>query len=681
EQAVVSSVNGAIAESSATDSAVETATEEGSSSQAAPTEAEHEAEAVASSSSNDGMDIDNRTFTVTNLKHPGAWRTHPEIINMLARCESFSIRFERATKQKGPKPGHISFTFESISSAREAFTQAQKMRVDGHAVKVEACPAFFAPAACKSRPFFKPPVDEEVRKRTIYALDLPTTAEQNLLNSIFESDHIERITFLPLRSEHKQAEVIMHTEEQADAARSEDGFELDDGKQQSVLRILTPVDYAAFVAEEQKPVPFVPPKVEEVPTPSSTAPSVSRSPSAKPPDEVKLAPVLDEDDVTDMFIKYVTEQRVNWAEVTDVMELYTMCDAVSAQIGGLPDSVLRPAMLHTLQRHLTEAQSAWMREHLQDLIKWWKQEVKNDAFVDRPTLVQMKAAEYVPIAPSKRKYRGKNSAESRAGRVMMGVGAFLEAQRSKMVTEEGELEVEEDDEGNILLGGEALSFESWAKLTKTNQPDIVHANMGEDGPPAKKPREIHDFKKFKQSQKEWREKKMAAKKMRIMKEAREGVEALDKAKAGEAQTPKDVENGKDKKDGATPEKISKPPKELDEGEIDSEEERKEEKEKRRRRKASSSSNSSSSSSSSESEDDGDARKRRRNRRKTERLKGPQVPPLFQRMFNHRHVIINALSAEHKTAFASVLHQVGHHCHKSTFYLRLRVVAVLKLAMI
>ncbi|PIO67757.1 hypothetical protein TELCIR_10484, partial [Teladorsagia circumcincta] len=97
---------------------------------------------------------------------------------------------------------------------------------------------------------------------------------------------------------------------------------------------------------------------------------------------------------------------------------------------------------------------------------------------------------------------------------------------------------------------------------------------------------------------------------------------------------------------------------LDEGEIDSEEERREEKEKKRsRRKASSSSNSSSSSSSSESDDDGDARKRRRNRRKTERLKGPQVPPLFQRMFNYRHEIINALSAEHKTAFASVLHQI------------------------
>ncbi|RCN41430.1 hypothetical protein ANCCAN_12603 [Ancylostoma caninum] len=561
---------------------------------------------------------------------------------MLARCESFNIKFERGAKQKGPKPGYISFTFESISSAREAYTQAQKMRVDGQAVKVEACPAFFAPAACRSRPFFKIPTDEEVRKRTIYALDLPTSAEQNLLNSIFESDHIERITFLPLRSQHKQAEVVMHTGEQADAARSEDGFELDDGQQQSVLRILTPGDYAAFVAEEQKPVPFIPPAVEPSPV-KATTPSVSQPTTAASPAEVKLAPVLDEDDVTDMFIKHVTDQRVNWAEITDVMELYAMCDAVSAQVGGLPDSVLRPAMLHTLQRHLTEAQG-------------WKQEVRNDTFVDRPTLVQMKAADYVPVAPSKRKFRGKNSAQSRAGRVMMGVGAFLEAQRSKMVTEEGELEVEEDEEGNIMLGGEALSFESWAKLTKTNQPDIVCANMGQEEPPAKKPREMHDFKKYKQSQKEWKEKRMGAKKMRIMQQAREELEALDQEKAETVQVPKEAENGKDKKENASPEKPPKPPKELDEGEIDSEEERREEKEKRKMRRRASSSSNSSSSSSSESEDDGDARKRRRNRRKTERMKGPQVPPLFQRMFNHRHVIINALSAEHKTAFASVLHQ-------------------------
>ncbi|EYB83707.1 hypothetical protein Y032_0330g2683 [Ancylostoma ceylanicum] len=656
EPAVVSSVNGTLAENTATDSGIETAAE-GSSREEAAVETGNPATETAEATpcSSESPDVDNRTFTVTGLKHPGAWRTHSEIINMLARCESFNIKFERGAKQKGPKPGYISFTFESISSAREAYTQAQKMRVDGQAVKVEACPAFFAPAACRSRPFFKIPTEEEVRKRTIYALDLPTSAEQNLLNSIFESDHIERITFLPLRSQHKQAEVLMHTGEQADAARSEDGFELDDGQQQSVLRILTPADYAAFVAEEQKPVPFVPPEVEPPPVKAST-PSVSQPTTAASPAEVKLAPVLDEDDVTDMFIKLVTDQRVNWAEITDVMELYAMCDAVSAQVGGLPDSVLRPAMLHTLQRHLTEAQSAWMREHLQDLIKGWKQEVRNDTFVDRPTLVQMKAADYVPVAPSKRKFRGKNSAQSRAGRVMMGVGAFLEAQRSKMVTEEGELEVEEDEEGNIMLGGEALSFESWAKLTKTNQPDIVCANMGQEEPPAKKPREMHDFKKYKQSQKEWKEKRMGAKKMRIMQQAREELEALDQEKAESAQVPKEAENGKDKKENASPEKPPKPPKELDEGEIDSEEERREEKEKRRRRKASSSSNSSSSSS-SESDDDGDARKRRRNRRKTERMKGPQVPPLFQRMFNHRHVIINALSAEHKTAFASVLHQM------------------------
>ncbi|VDM62114.1 unnamed protein product [Angiostrongylus costaricensis] len=381
---------------------------------------------------NEEPDSRNRTFTVTGLRHPGGWRTHSEIINMLARCESFNIKFERAAKQRGPKPGCISLTFDSISSAREAFTQAQKIRIDGQAIKVEAGPCFFAPATCRSRPFFKVPSDEEVRKRTIYALDLPTSAEQSLLNSIFEADHIEKITFLPLRSQHKQAEVVMHTEEQVEAARSEDGFELDDGQQQSVLRILTPADYAAFVEQEQKPIPFVP---QIIPPSAPLKPPVTceAQPTVAPPADVKLAPVLDEDDVTDMFIKYVSAHRVNWAEITDVMELYTICDAVSSQIGGLPDSVLRPAMLHTLQRHLTEAQTAWMRDHLQFLIKGWKHEVRSETFVDRPTFVQMKAAEYVPVAPSKKRFRGKNSAQSRAGRVLMGVGALLEAQRSKHV--------------------------------------------------------------------------------------------------------------------------------------------------------------------------------------------------------------------------------------------------------
>ncbi|KJH48883.1 hypothetical protein DICVIV_05009 [Dictyocaulus viviparus] len=289
-------------------------------------------------------------------------------------------------------------------------------------------------------------------------------------------------------------------------------------------------------------------------------------------------------------------------------------------------------MLHTLQRHLTEAQTAWMREHLEFLIEEWKREVRREAFVDRPTLVQMKAAEYVPVAPSRKRYRG-------------------------MVTEEGELEIEEDDDGNITLGGEALSFETWAKLTKSSEPDIVCAKVTNDEPPMKKSREMHDFKKFKQSQKEWKEKKINIRKMRITQQAREELNALDKCLEKDNAT-KEAENGKEKKENTVIEKISKPAKELDEGEIDSEEERKEAKEKKRlRRKVSSSSNSTTTSSSSETDDDGDARKRRRNRRKTERMKGPQVPPLFQRMFNYRHVIINSLSAEHKTAFASVLHQM------------------------
>ena len=42
-----------------------------------------------------------------------------------------------------------------------------------------------------------------------------------------------------------------------------------------------------------------------------------------------------------------------------------------------------------------------------------------------------------------------------------------------MKTEEGEIEVDENDDGEILLGGVVLSFDSWAKMTKTKKDGVV----------------------------------------------------------------------------------------------------------------------------------------------------------------------------------------------------------------
>lgn len=59
----------------------------------------------------------------------------------------------------------------------------------------------------------------------------------------------------------------------------------------------------------------------------------------------------------------------------------------------------------------------------------------------------------------------------------MGVGEVLESARLKFATEEGELDVDEDEYGNFMIGGQELSFEAWGALNKTSEPEIVRANV------------------------------------------------------------------------------------------------------------------------------------------------------------------------------------------------------------
>lgn len=76
---MVSSVNGTLAENTATDSGIETAAEGSSKEEPAVEVGTPAAETTeASPCSSENPDVDNRTFTVTGLRHPGAWRTHSE---------------------------------------------------------------------------------------------------------------------------------------------------------------------------------------------------------------------------------------------------------------------------------------------------------------------------------------------------------------------------------------------------------------------------------------------------------------------------------------------------------------------------------------------------------------------------------------------------------------------------
>lgn len=53
---------------------------------------------------------------------------------------------------------------------------------------------------------------------------------------------------------------------------------------------------------------------------------------------------------------------------------------------------------------------------------------------------------------------------------------MLEEARVKFATENGELDVEEDEDGLYKIGGEELSFETWGKINRITDYDIVHSN-------------------------------------------------------------------------------------------------------------------------------------------------------------------------------------------------------------
>lgn len=56
-----------------------------------------------------------------------------------------------------------------------------------------------------------------------------------------------------------------------------------------------------------------------------------------------------------------------------------------------------------------------------------------------------------------------NAARRKALTAMMGVGDTLTHARRKFATEEGELDIDEDEYGNFTIGGVELSFERWGQ--------------------------------------------------------------------------------------------------------------------------------------------------------------------------------------------------------------------------
>ncbi|EJW84449.1 hypothetical protein WUBG_04637 [Wuchereria bancrofti] len=591
-----------------------------------------------------------RKFRVLGLTFPGKWMTSANFWDLLEKSESFHMWFDKTTKD-GTKCGGLSTVYDTPEEAKLAFAAFHKMTFDGNPLKLQASKPFYdlTPNSRTIQPPmpFKINLSDPDVSRRLYALHLSSATDQTVLSSIFGSECIETVHLEvdPFIASEKQAEIVFHTVQEANDARMElaDGFEIDEGDRQLTMRLLTADEYISYMKTENDKIlnaRVVPVSASSAPSSSSSQPSPSVSSIAvAATSETAVvpfvpAPEITVEDVTGFLQQYVDDTRTNWAELNELNELWKLCDEVSQLHRGIPDSLLKIALLNVLERHQRTLPTHWMRQHVDNLIRIWKKEVQNTKGVHRSTSYVMSAAPYIPYDVSERRNSKISTTRKRALATIMGVGEVLTKVRTMLATEEGELDVDEDEHGNYTIDGQPLSFESWANINKPVNPTPVY----------ERPQLFIDpkMRKFRnQWKKETWQKKMEEK----IKKTQE-VEP-------EIQNEKDEESAPD---GEVTAETETPVirRELEEGEMSSE----------------SSSSSSASTSSDEDIDDGaTSRHRRRKRRRHDKNNqlnpvqaamgsvNPQFTTLFAQLYEHRHTLCRLLLSSHKNAFASVLGQV------------------------
>ncbi|KAF7639894.1 hypothetical protein Mgra_00000815 [Meloidogyne graminicola] len=233
--------------------------------------------------------------------------------------------------------------------------------------------------------------------------------------------------------------------------------------------------------------------------------------------QLETQPVSLFNEIDDIYIAgeittYVNKNHINFGELETVMDLWQICDAISAEHGGLPDSLLKEALLIVLESYHNKAKyNSWQRQDAEKLIRIWKTEMlkgkstfRPSKFVSAPafdtlhtdnksldkdtngkqeeldnktaeqaTEIHQPSLEDIEMAKKQKKKEKRRKRKIHS----LGIGQILTNVRRKMITEDEELEVKEDEFGNFSVGGMPLSFENWGQLNKIKEDDIVHVGI------------------------------------------------------------------------------------------------------------------------------------------------------------------------------------------------------------
>uniref|UniRef100_A0A0N5ATG6 RRM domain-containing protein n=1 Tax=Syphacia muris TaxID=451379 RepID=A0A0N5ATG6_9BILA len=583
-----------------------------------------------------------RKFRVLGLCFPGKWMENKAFLDILSKSETFHLWFEKSSEGNS-KCGGASIVFDSVLEAKKAFVEVQQLKIEGCTIKLQASKLFYESSTntdgvqTTEKTIFPFDLTANVGDSTfkLYAVHLHSSTNQDLLNTVFDKEYVKNVKLAndPYATTEMQAEIVFWSKEQADIALSEI---VDLGVEElNRMELLNTSEYVTYMKKAAD---------ESVPQQRNTSSTLVISPesSSVPPVHVPLvpAPSLTVDDVARFLEEHVEKTRTNWAELNGVSELWKVCDDVSCEHGGIPDSLLKQALLIVLENHRNSNDGSWWKKSLDTLIQSWKKEVENTKSAPRESAVSMKAPTYSP--PEVRKRRNRRNKANLS--VLMGVGALLNTARTALAVDDGEVDVSEDENGVFSIDGQELTFESWGNLFKASSTKEEQKQLPIN----------RDYWKLRyQRRKEIREKKMEEQKIKMMQESMKPLEdemneettAIDegvKESTIGSSAPDTTENGKKRK--------------LEEGEMSSE-------------------SSSSSSASSSSDESASSRNRRRKRRPHKKNNtGIQIPgaganPRFTHilmwLYEQRRRLVRSLQPSQKITFASVLNQIVSSPHGMT----------------
>uniref|UniRef100_A0A0N4ZS65 RRM domain-containing protein n=1 Tax=Parastrongyloides trichosuri TaxID=131310 RepID=A0A0N4ZS65_PARTI len=429
-----------------------------------------------------GKNEKERKFRIFGIKFPGEWMDDEIISSILLKSESFHLNFNKTFQVEHYRQGDINITFKTLADAVQAYNVLDQTTVDNVRLKVHTTDHFEKAMTHYNnelkekigsdevlnnirKPLFNIDIENQLEEysRRLYVADIPVGMREELFTNIIDLSIIEdyetKVDQIP--GGYLQAEIIFKSkslitafiaEYRSKVSNREDSFKK--------TKILTAPEYLMYMEQ----------RIIEENTPIEV-------------DTINIAAEFSTEEISNRIEQYMMKRPISWQEVATKKDMYAICDTVSRQMGGLPDSLLKDAMMATLRKAKMSHQLPIVKNKITKLFGMWKQEVLSEKIFDRETKFKSSAANYIPPPEDDNRKRKRNKKDKTTLKKQMGMGDFLKrAQTDNLIEKYKDTEFEEEpvvEEPLFNENGEPLSFEAWSAISQ-NEKDVGVVTMNKE---------------------------------------------------------------------------------------------------------------------------------------------------------------------------------------------------------